>query len=190
MGREPMTDLDEKFGPCRPAGREIEPHELARSPLSLIEATEENSYLISEYLNTEPRFKLTSIFAKTFYVLWVMNRDRRIFLAIEEIIDAEGRQIGALPRAIAARPNEVIKLGHPSLLDDGPREARIGGEIIYDPGWSAQSDWVLTNKSGRYGLRPWQTEEHLRQVQGLLASWGLTLSFRYSKPLNSLERRL
>jgi hypothetical protein len=176
-------DLDARFGPSAAAIRPVEPHEWSSAPLSLMEVTSDSAPFVAEYLSMRPRLKLTSIFAQTFHLLWLMDREGRLLIAIEELIDSKGVVIGALPHTISARPTSARKLGHPALLTGTTREARIGGEIVFDPDWQPGRDWILTNKSGRYGLRPWQTEGHLREVHGLFTALGLYLGLRFITPL-------
>jgi hypothetical protein len=145
--------LDELYGVCSPAGSVIEPHELRLSPLSLTELTTATSSAVASYLTATPAINLTSIFAQTYHVLRLIDEDGRVHIAIEEIIDGNDERVGALPLSRHARPPNVKKLGHPSLLYGHSLNARIGGEIIFDPAWGAGPDWVLTDKSGRYGLR-------------------------------------
>jgi hypothetical protein len=176
-------DLDARFGPSATAFRPVEPHEWSSAPLSLMEVTSDSAPFVAEYLSTQPRLKLTSVFARTFHLLWLMDGEGRLLIAVEELVDTNGVVIGALPNTIFARPTSARKLGHPSLLTGASREARIGGEIVFDPDWQPGTDWVLTNKSGRYGLRPWQTERHLREVHGLFTAFSLYLGLRFITPL-------
>lgn len=174
-------DLDKIYGPCREPGSAIQPHELRVRPLTRMELTADTGPVIARYLDRSPGL-LTSIFCTAYHLLWVMDDHPRVFIAVEELLDATDKHIGALPLAEQARPSGVIKLGHPSLVDGDTRNARIGGEIIYDPDWEEGPDWVLTNKSGRYGLRKWQTEGNLREVHGFFEAKGLYLGLRFIRP--------
>lgn len=174
--------LDDRFGECLEAGRPIEPHELTRSPNSLIELTQETAKSLIDFMTAFDDH--LSPFVRNYHILWLVDQAGRLRVAFEEVIDPSGVTIGALAKPIGARPISPIKLGHPSLLGlDEPKNARIGGEIIFDPDFDGQHKWVLTNKSGRYGLRAGQTEKHLVNAVGLFASLGLYLSHWFTPPL-------
>lgn len=174
-------DLDALFGPCRAPASIVQAHELRAMPLSRVELKTDTVAGIAEFLD-DSEGKMTSVFAIFYHLLWIMDCDGRVFIAVEEQLDADDRTIAALPLMIRARPSGAIKLGHPSLIDSATRNARIGGEIVYDPEWDPGKKWVLTNKSGRYGLRNWQTEDHLREAHGFFTAAGLHLGMRFISP--------
>lgn len=178
-------NLDERFGPSRPpSNRKIEDHERLYHPMSKIEITSQTAPVIADYLKRLPHFELSSIIASTFHMLWLIDTSGRMFLAMEELVDGNGTKIGALPNAVGLIYPDYKKLGHPSLLDHGTDDARIAGELTYDPDFDPGGpDWVLSNKSGRYGTRPWQTSAHLEAVGGFLANLGLHVACWFVPPL-------
>lgn len=82
------------------------------------------------------------------------------------------------------RQTEVSKrhqrLGHPALLRDTDLRARgrISGEILYD---LKLKTWVITNGSGRYGMIPGRTAEHLSNVAAKFEEHGITLKEDFRK---------
>ena len=56
----------------------------------------------------------------------------------------------------------------------GGQAARIGGELLYD---YRETSWVLSNKSGRYGLEG--RAEHLENVRDLLGDFGINVQVHY-----------
>lgn len=93
--------------------------------------------------------------------------------------------IGVLPRAVKAQPvRPFLKLGHPTLIPSADKRARIAGEIVHDPDMSpdGRRPWCLTNASGRYGLRPWQTPDHLEAVSRYFEGFGLYFTTWFQQP--------
>ena len=66
-----------------------------------------------------------------------------------------------------------MKLGHPSLIKCA--NARIAGEINFDMN-AATPGWVISNKSGRYGLRKSTTQAHLDNIVSVFSKYGITLT--------------
>jgi hypothetical protein len=89
--------------------------------------------------------------------IWVVNENGDLIIAIEENLD------GA-----PARRGERT-LGHPTLVNGDL--ARIGGELRF-----VEGEWVITNKSGRYGRnRP--AERLLPNVAAIFKGLGLSVTW-------------
>ncbi|MEM9988788.1 MAG: hypothetical protein AAF723_04640, partial [Pseudomonadota bacterium] len=87
--------------------------------------------------------------------IWVISEAGDLIMALEENLEKEPRQEGELA------------LGHPNLVQG--QEARIGGELICRDG-----EWIIWNKSGRYGKRP-NAMKYLPNVKDLFKDAGLGL---------------
>jgi hypothetical protein len=137
--------------------------------------------MFRSYLSRQQE-SVTNAFSMHYHLLWLVDHEGRLFVATEELVDEAWQHIGALPRKRQAAPAKVLKLGHPTLLNEGQTSARIGGEIEFDPQWEQGRDWVLTNKSGRYGLRTGQKEAHLMEVKALFEQLDIHLGLRFIEP--------
>lgn len=105
-------------------------------------------------------------------ILWVIGEDGKMRFSLEEVV-AQGTMRRLRPRLVkeALRDGET-RLGHPALLCGG--KGRIGGELLYDPGWGATpAGWKLTNSSGRYGMLPIRNEKQLANAAQLLQNYGI-----------------
>ncbi|MBU4530094.1 MAG: hypothetical protein KUA43_06740 [Hoeflea sp.] len=176
-------DYDQLYGPCEPPVRPISDEEYRLRPNSAMILDADSSLLLTAYLDEKAAFTLTTVFAQTYHVLWLIDRRARILFAVEEVLDEKDKRIGVLPRSLLARPVSYVRLGHPSLLADPAKAARIGGEIRFDPDFEPGFSWILTNESGRYGTRPWQTEAHMNEARRLFASFGLQFPYDFIPPL-------
>ncbi|ADZ71076.1 hypothetical protein SL003B_2653 [Polymorphum gilvum SL003B-26A1] len=107
-----------------------------------------------------------------------MDEDGDIWFAMEEALNLEtGRSEFPAPRAVPLASTHR-KLGHPSLLENSAKHARIGGEIVYDPLFG-EKGWVLSNSSGRYGTSPDRRKEHLDNVAARFGNYGLVFDVYY-----------
>lgn len=111
-------------------------------------------------------------------ILWVVSESGELLFSLEEVIDASGHYSYPLPRGLHL-PQGYAKLGHPALLAGG--RGRIGGELTFDDS-EPPGKWVLTNKSGRYGLVPDRTETQLRNVAELCSEHGISVEVKFIDP--------
>lgn len=184
-----MAEEDNRFGQCAAAADHlgIYPHETIH-PKSRVTLSDETAPMIRAFFQPVQDQVLFTPIPISAHVLWVMDCNCTIHLALEEVIDIERDNaiIGVLSKATMAQPprGTFKKLGHPTLLRKGEVNARIAGEIYYDPEKDPAGEklWCLTNESGRYGLRAGQTREHLEAVSGIFNAFGLYFSLRYVKP--------
>ena len=114
-------------------------------------------------------------------IIWLIDAQGELWYAIEEIV-IDGQPISR-PRQSSTLASieytaNVDKLGHPSIVRC--RTARIGGEIrlakISD-GEIVQ--WEINNKSGRYGIHPSRTREHLENAMALFHDRGFILTPKF-----------
>jgi hypothetical protein len=177
-----IPDL-EVFGPCAPAGRDIEPLELRYKPNSRQELDDAGIAGLKSYLESANLLEITRVLNQKMVILWVMDIKGIIHFAFEEIVHASnGEYLMPYVRenyAVEQLKDDIEKgvvgrLGHPSLLE-GNREARIGGEIVLRLEDGDETLWKINRRSGRYGQRPHQTDEHLKAVHSLLTYKGLYL---------------
>jgi hypothetical protein len=111
----------------------------------------------------------------TLRILWVVDAAGVFHFALEEQFNAGlGKFATRSPKPAPAPMHPTFtKIGHPALVACMP--ARIGGEIYLDIGYSPPR-WVITNKSGRYGVNVGRTEAHLTAVVAMLDRFGLTMN--------------
>jgi len=117
-------------------------------------------------------------------ILWVIDATGTLWFSIEEIVEIATREFSwpRLRRTFVAEGYE--KLGHPALI--GGFEGRIGGELLFDN----EADppcWYMTNRSGRYGLRPGRTAQHLANAAKLLAGYGIRVEIFFIRPKGTGE---
>ncbi len=165
--------MDDQFGKALPPDPNYSPAEKRYKPQSC------------EKLNTSTGKKLKSLMDEvasgvilsklTFWavtILWVMDKEGDIYFSVEEVVDSRGCLMFPLPESLDL-PIGKMKLGHPSLIDC--KSARIAGEIMFDM-YADSPTWVLSNKSGRYGLRVATTAVHLKNVIGIFAQHSIVLT--------------
>lgn len=175
--------LDTLYGPAAPAGRPIQDVELLRTPESRQLLDEFSAEALQYYLSQTADLRISNIFPRIYHLLWVVDDPGDIWFSVEELIDpVNGQLIGILPRRVIVQPSQYVKLGHPSLISDTSKVARMGGEIYFDP-IDDRPSYVLTNRSGRYGLRPHQRREHLEAVAGKFNDYGLSFRIRFEEPI-------
>ncbi|MDH6269169.1 hypothetical protein M2360_004595 [Rhizobium sp. SG_E_25_P2] len=170
-------DLDERFGQCRPAARpvaEVEQHIQPRSLQRLADV----AAVLKTYLECAGDLAIPAVFHETAPILWLVDEDGAIRIAMEEVVL---RDTGALryilPRNGPPMEAHHVRLGHPALLDPVEpgmvKEARIGGELFYDPVRYSPVSWVISNNSGRYGKREGITRSHINNVRDVFASYDI-----------------
>lgn len=182
---EERRRLDALYGPALPAGGNgIQPHEMSVSPRSRQKLDQRSAVGLADYLAQLLDLRLSNLFPEIFHLLWIVDEDGDLWFSVEEVIDGSGATIGILPKAVQARPLNLQKLGHPTLIGDQRKLGRIGGELVFDPNDPEGSgrSFCLTNASGRYGLRPGQRVEHLQAVAGKFAENGLHFWLDFQTP--------
>ncbi|WP_037079283.1 hypothetical protein [Neorhizobium vignae] len=174
-------ELDNLFGQCLPAGKPIETLEFVHKPNSLQEFGDEQFEGLRKYLESAESLAIPRTLHEQIVILWVMGATGEIYVAFEELIDATTGQY-LMPYFRSNPVTSLLKdeinggrigrLGHPSLLS-GDRLARIGGEIRFRPTDDDGFLWKINRGSGRYGIRPHQTDAHLVAVHSLFVTKGL-----------------
>ena len=112
-----------------------------------------------------------------FFRLWVIDTDGTFCFALEEVVDIPNEQFQFPLSRHLATPDGHVKLGHPSLLGDA-RAARLGGELTHDEDFGPHG-WVLSNKSGRYGLLRGVEPAHLDAVVDLLVGFDIRVDSNF-----------
>lgn len=147
-------DLDEKWGPAFAPGKLSAAEELYQ-PRSLMLLSQHHQELRAYLELAESGFTFPQVVHQAAIILWVLDEIGEIRLAIEEQVSEAGRH-SILLRDISGSFSHA-KLGHPSLLEHGSeRLARCGGEITWDGRLKGKPNWVISNRSGRYGMRDYQ----------------------------------
>ena len=164
--------LDEAFGEIVVPARVDALEQLLR-PHSLTELNENTAGAIGGLLlAVEQRCAVSTFLTTSTTILWLVDADGKILLAVEEavsIADHDSRH--PLHTHFPLLP-DMAKLGHPALVGAAP--ARIGGEIYFDDG-TTPGVWVLTNKSGRYGINLRRKHSHLESVAAVLKRHNLNV---------------
>lgn len=154
--------LDVDFGPCQAARGNISPAEMQHSPESLQVLDQSSGAQLRAYMGTVAGLSIPQIIHNYCVVLWLVDEEGTILFALEELIHAiDGTLVAVRPRGDWGNIPNTVKLGHPSLLQDPQKRARIGGEIRFD---RERNLWEINNYSGRYGTRAHQTLSHLQNV--------------------------
>ncbi|KQS95368.1 hypothetical protein [Rhizobium sp. Leaf386] len=173
-------DLDATFGPCAGAGRPISAAEQKYAPDSLQKLTDETALVLKTYMDTVTGLKMPGVVHSNSLVIWIVDDEGEICFAMEELFEeATGTLATVRPRGDWGKIDGTVKLGHPSLIEDADKRARIGGELVYDRG---KAHWEINNFSGRYGQRKWQTRAHLEAVAGKFNDWGISLHVTFGQP--------
>ena len=179
------AQLDALYGPALVAGGNgIQLHEWILSPYSRQTLDKTSGAALATYLEQVALLHLNNLFPEIFHLLWIVDEDGELWFSLEEVVDQSGVTIGIFPKSVQARPLNLQKLGHPTLLGNASKRARIGGEIVFDPDDPDRSGrkFCLTNASGRYGLRPSQRREHLEAVAGKFEENGLYFWLDFQTP--------
>lgn len=171
----PSQMIDILYGPCRDAGDKASSAEKSYSPRSRTKLTAETAPLIREYLKTATDgFSVPRVLHQTTNLLWLVDAQGDIWIAVEEMINPHRGQYTVCLRT--SRPEGYEKLGHPALISGVKKEARLAGEIMWDDLIeNVPSPWVLMNNSGRYGGRADQREPIL-QVAKRFAEHDISLT--------------
>ncbi len=185
LSNEERQRLDMLYGPACPAGGNgLQPHELTLHPRSRQKLDSTSAPALKAYLDQVAELHLSNLFPEIFHLLWIVGDDGDLWFSGEEVVDQNGATIGIFPKSVQARPLSLRKLGHPTLIADPLKLARIGGEVVFDPDDPEGSgrSFCLTNASGRYGLRSGQRREHLEAVAGKFEENGLCFWLDFQTP--------
>ncbi len=151
-----MGDVEKKF---RPSTVQV-----------LSDATAES---LRQYLNAAYDILVPTAMHARCAVLWLVDEKGAIWFAAEEIVNVNtGEFVAVRSKANFGKIEGTEKLGHPALLAGANKNARIGGEILFD---RKHNRWVINNSSGRYGIRPGQKTEHLVAVGKRFNEFGINL---------------
>ena len=134
-----------------------------------------SAIILSEYLESARKGLLVpQIVHQSSIILWLIDEMGECWFCIEEMYK------GNASNTVFPRLNEIDypkgyeKLGHPSLISAD--KARIGGEIIWTKGGDSKPPrWLLSNKSGRYGIREDIKKKNLLNACCLFKSCGFLL---------------
>jgi hypothetical protein len=131
-------------------------------------------------------FALLKFVARTLTFIWVMDKSGQVHLAVEEIAVLPARmkpQGHPRRRHYPVHPSDDKKLGHPTVLDEGSKLARIAGELFLDFDETNNLMWFVNDNSGRYCKNEVPTVQHKANIlhffQGLL---GVKVQFDHLKP--------
>lgn len=145
-----------------------------KRPASLQKLDHDSASILEEYLRSARcGLLIPRITHQTIVMLWVIDESEDCYFCIEEMYKSDS-EITVFPRLDGVGyPQGFEKLGHPSLV--GAEKARIAGEIIWSGGAGNAGSWVISNKSGRYGIRPDISEQNLINAKALFGSFGIEL---------------
>lgn len=179
VSKPEFKDLNALYGDALEPGR-FDPLEKEIRPRSLQRLDESTAKLLKGLMTaTSSGLGISSYVYCSLPILWATDKDGEIFFAVEEMIDLETREF-VYPRVPGAPvDNNRQRLGHPALLAAAP--GRIAGEILFDVK-AEPPVWVITNASGRYGLRRGRKSEHLTNVCSRFADFGIKLMDQFIPP--------
>jgi hypothetical protein len=164
------AQLDAQFGQCVPAV--VYPAEQNYQPSTLFLLSASTAPRIRQFVTmSSDRHRFSCFPFAEFAILWAVNAEGEILIAIEEGVLTERNSLFPLPKTLAAK-RVYSKLGHPTLVNRQP--ARIAGEIICDLGVN-HAEWYINNRSGRYGVNVGRTAQQLHNVAVEFAKFGIEL---------------
>lgn len=134
---------DDLYGPLREATN-INSWEVDHQPLSLTELNPASGAALHALL-APASHRLFTPATRAMTLIWVMDPDCRIWLAVEEFSPHDKIGIAGFPRLESF--NEK-KLGHPTLCPGQP--VRIAGELFLDETNTGELKWFLNVSSGRF----------------------------------------
>jgi hypothetical protein len=157
-------------------------HEQRLAPLSLQLLDNTTAPLLLAYLSSARNgLKIPAVNHSVLPILWVIDGSGRFRFALEEVVDITNEQFMFPLSRHLATPDGHAKLGHPALLPPDDKTARLAGELLFDPDFG-QHGWVISNKSGRYGLVSGVTRPHLSAVVRRLADFGIRVDEYFLPP--------
>lgn len=172
VGASPLPMLDELFGEL------VEPNWISEkektvTPLSLQELSEISAVPLQQFMQaTASLLGVTAYVYCELPILWVVNDEGKILIAVEEIVEAQTVNFKRPRLRDTAVDAGFERLGHPALVQ--AKSARIGGEILFDVR-AASPHWIITNGSGRYGLLRNRKSEQLEAVVQKFSEFGISL---------------
>lgn len=162
------------YGKIVPA-YEVYPIEKKITPISIHTLDDASAPVLKAFLACRPTdFAISRLLFSEMAVLWAITRDDDVKFALEEVIGEESETIRfPKPRRLKLDKRPPSKIGHPGLVG-APFEARISGEIYFDPS-PKKNRWMITNQSGRFGLNCGREESHLIAAAQRFAAYGIEL---------------
>ena len=162
--------LDIRFGETSPADGDINPAELSYQPASLQKLEAETKQFLEAYIHAAEGLRTPQIVHQYCALLWIVDAHGDIHFALEELVDEHtGKTVAIRPKGDFGKIPGTVKLGHPSLLADSKKEARIGGEIVFN---AKTGEWEINNFSGRYGFRDQADPSHLQEAAQIFKDIG------------------
>lgn len=170
-----MTDLDEEFGPVIPPQNGLKAWE-RNEQLVCYELNQLSAKQLSNLLETAAEGGMLLDVALSVTVIWIVTKDGDLIFALEETIVEGGTSRRPRMRGIPLNGN-VKPLGHPLLVNGA--SARIGGELYLDYDRDGNLVWVLSNRSGRYGMHKSRTPTQLNNVALLFQRYGIEVQTEF-----------
>lgn len=177
-----MPDKDDLYG-VAVAPTEYSNIERLKKPESLQKLNMETAPTLQRYLSTATEgLGITQTNHKTIILLWLMDEEGALWFCVEEAFK-DNAETTVYPRLDGVTyPDGYEKLGHPSLISAA--KARIGGELIWDTPEDCDPKWIVSNKSGRYGIREDITARHLDNIVKKFDEFGVSLEPYYIRKAN------
>lgn len=161
--------LDTRFGETSPADGDIHAAEALYQPASLQKLEAATKEYLQSYMRSAEGLLLPQLVHRYCALLWIIDDAGDVHFALEELVDERtGETVAIKPKDFKPLPG-TVKLGHPSLLADPKKEARIGGEIVYN---RHTREWEINNWSGRYGFRQQASPSHLQEAAQIFKDIG------------------
>lgn len=178
---ETVEDLDKRYGVAIPP-KYWSNIEKFKKPASLQLLDPTTAPVLQAYLTTATDgLEITRTNHQTIILLWLMDEEGQIWFCVEEAFKDDA-EISVYPRLDGVKyPDGYEKLGHPSLILAA--KARIGGELIWDIPEDSEPRWMITNKSGRYGIREDIFPQHIDNIAKKFEDLGVKL-----KPHHIIKR--
>ena len=167
-----MDDLDNLYGPVIAAQSGGLKSWEVNERLICYELDQASARELAELLSAASSGSIGFRVATSITLIWVVTVTGTVVFALEETIDLSGTS--RRPRMRGVPLNSSVKpLGHPLLVDGAP--ARIAGELYLDRSEDGALTWVLTNRSGRYGIHRSRTRTHLENVADVFRRYKLPI---------------
>lgn len=167
-----VDDLDDLYGPAIAAQNGGLRSWEANERLICYELDQASARELSELLLAANVGNIAFRVSTSISLIWIVTVTGTVIFALEETIDLNGTS--RRPRMRGVPLNGSVKpLGHPLLV--GGKPARIAGELYIDRDEEGVLTWVLTNRSGRYGLHRSRTKAHLENVADVFRRYQLPI---------------
>lgn len=169
-------DLDNHYGYALPPAFQVSNAEAKYVPRSCEKLDEASGMRLKALMDEVVQgVKFSKVTFWSIAVLWIMDECGDIYFAVEEVVDSRGNLMFPLPFQLDI-PSGKSKLGHPALVRGA--NARIAGEIYFDMNASPAA-WIISNKSGRYGLRKTTTSSHLENIAKIFESYAIPMGIEF-----------